>query len=69
MIIMAGNVVADPRGAESLHTDAQAAGRETPSDTPSPTRPHLLQPGHTSSIKATPPPTRPRLQILPKGFY
>jgi hypothetical protein len=38
--------------------------KPTFNNTPPPTRPHLLQQGHTSSNKATPPPTRPHLLIL-----
>jgi len=34
---------------------------QTHSDAPTPTRPHLLQQGHTYSNKATPTPTKPHL--------
>jgi hypothetical protein len=63
-----------------LHLEWQAVGsdRDTlarlehlrpqsppPSDTLPPTRPHLLQQGHTYSNKATPIPTRPHLLVVP----
>jgi hypothetical protein len=62
-----------------LHLDLQAAGRESdwawleylspqsppPTAVLPPTRPHLLQQGHTYSNKATPTPTKPYFLRVP----